>query len=119
MGDRALRLANDLKVSTLSGAARALADEAVLITERLEQLDATLKGAPDAWLSIVVLMPATVAEVDVCKPLAEVRQQGLALKAVLAELRAQLGKADAPAAPSSVSDELKAQRDLRRKGVAG
>jgi hypothetical protein len=86
MGKRAEALARDIKRDTLTGIARALADEAVLTVERLEHLDATLQGDPAAWLGIVSRMPPTVAEIVVNAPLAEVRQQAMALKALLAEL---------------------------------
>lgn len=116
MGERAGRLARELDVEKLTGPARALADEAVLITERLERLDATLQGEPDAWLGIVERMPPTVAEVVIDKPLAEVRQQGLALRAVLAELVKLMGVERGSEEAPDRADEL-AKR--RRDRVAG
>jgi hypothetical protein len=115
MTTRAERLAADLGVERLAGAARVLADEAVLITGRLEQLDKVLSGDPDAWLGISMRMPAEVAEVTVNAPLAEARQQALALKGVLAELRAvQSGAPEVPAG-NGKADELRQRRAEKRK----
>jgi len=118
---RAERLAADLKTETLSGAARVLADEAVRITRRLERLDAQLEGDQDAWLHLTVNLPETVAEVQVDKALAEARQQALALKGVLAELRAiqgDAGKHEAPPAPSGGADDLAEARRKRLEQAA-
>jgi hypothetical protein len=115
MGERADRLSADLKRTTLSGIPRALADEAVLIVGRLEQLDKTLQGDPDAWMGIVERLPAEVAEVTVNAPLAEARQQATALKAILAELAKLLGQAPAVVQPGK-SDELAAARAKRLAG---
>jgi hypothetical protein len=116
MGERADRLATEIKRDTLTGIARALADEAVLIVERLEILDATLQGDPAAWLGITMRMPAEVAEVTVNAPLAEARQQATALKGLLAELAKTLGVE--PAVPvANVADEVKVARDNRRKAA--
>ena len=109
---RAERLAADLKVDTLSGPARALAEEAVLTVGRLEHLDRSLRGDPDAWLDIVTRMPPTVAEVVINAPLAEVRQQAMALKGLLAEL-AKLTGQEMPAPPVSKADEVAEARKRR------
>lgn len=112
---RAERLARDIKRDTLSGIARALADEAVLILERLEQLDRVLKGDPDAWIGIQARMPAEVAEVTINAPLAEARQQATALKGILVELAK--ATAQEPAVPAgSTSDELAKRRADRLGG---
>lgn len=112
MSERADRLRADLKVESLSGPARALAEEACLVLERLEHLDRTLQGDPDAWFQIVARMPPTVAEVVVNAPLAEARQQGLALKGLLSEY-AKLQGVEVPAPPASASDDLAAKRAAR------
>ena len=115
--NRAERLAADLKVEELAGAARVLADEAVRITRRLERLDAQLEGDQDAWLHLTANLPETVAEVTVDKALAEARQQALALKGVLAELRAiqgaDSGKSEAPPLPTGGADDLAEKRKRR------
>jgi hypothetical protein len=116
MGDRAECLADELKRDTLTGPARVLADQAVIITERLEELDRVLRGTADCWLGVVERLGGEVAEVTISQPLAEERQQAMALKGVLAELAKHLDLA--PAAPvASVTDQLKAKREARRSGA--
>lgn len=116
MGERAVRLAEEIKRDTLTGIPRALADEAVLIVERLEHLDAVLQGDPAAWLQVLDRMPPGYAEVVINAPLAEARQQATALKGLLAELSKALGQALAvPAA--SATDEVKQKREDRRRAA--
>lgn len=114
MSEAADRLATDLKVARLTGPARALAQEAVRIKGRLDELDRVLTGEPDAWLAIVERMPPTVAEVTIVKPLAEARQQALALAAVLKALHSlaeDAGKTEEK--PASTADELAKRRKER------
>lgn len=111
MGKRAEALATQIKLDTLTGIARALADEAVLTVERLEHLDRILQGDPDAWLDIVQRMPPDVAEVTINAPLAEVRQQAMALKALLAELSKALGHEVAVPAATSFDDLAKKRQE--------
>lgn len=115
VSERSSRLADDLKVTSLAGPARVLAEEAVRIVERLDNLDRSLRGDADAWLDIVTRMPETVAEVTVDKLLGEVRQQGLALATVLKTLAALTG--DEAAVPTPVvdtADEVKKRREEKR-----
>lgn len=116
MGERADRLRQDLKVDSLAGPARALAEEACLVLERCEQLDRVLQGDPDMWLGIQSRLGSEVAEVTINAPLTEARQQGLALKALLAELAKIQGVAPAEVPPASKSDELAARRAERLAG---
>lgn len=111
---RAEKLAAEIKRDTLTGIARALADEAVLIVGRLENLDRSLRGDPDAWLDIVTRMPPTVAEVVVSAPLAEARQQAVALAGILDKLGKALGAEVAHVPPASKTDELMKKRAERR-----
>jgi hypothetical protein len=113
MGIRADRLAADLKVTELSGIPRALAEEAVLVMVRLEALDRILTGEPDAWMEVVTHIPPTVAELRIQAPLAEARQQGQALRALLAEFAKQTGQKEAEVPPASKADELAAARARR------
>jgi len=115
MGKRAQALAKDIGRDKLTGIARALADEAVLTVERLEHLDRILQGDPDAWLGIVSRMSPEVAEMTVNAPLAEARQQAMALKALLAELSKALG-AEVVVPAASKADEVARKRAERLAG---
>lgn len=113
MTTRAERLRADLKVDDLAGIPRALAEEMVLTLERMERLDKTLQGDPDAWLGILERLPECYAEVVILAPLAEVRQQGAAFKALAAEFaKATAGEPAAPA--TGRSDDLAAAREARK-----
>lgn len=101
------RLAADLKVEGLTGPARALAEEAVRIKGRLDEIDYQLTGAP-AWFDLLTKAPETVAEVVVDKALAEARQQALALSSVLKTLAGMNVEAAAPAADKA--DEVAKKR---------
>lgn len=113
---RAERLAQELGVEKLTGAARALADEAVLITGRLESLDRILAGSEDEWLGIQQRLGSDVATVTVNAPLAEARQQAVALRAILESLAKLTGKEQVQAPASSV-DEVAKRRAERRKSA--
>jgi hypothetical protein len=114
--ERARRLAEELDVESLTGSARALADQAVTILRRLEELDAVLEGRADAWLGIQTRLGSDIAEVTVNGPLAEERQQALAFRAVVGEL-AKLTGQEKPAVPVDVADELARKRDEQRKAA--
>jgi hypothetical protein len=114
MGERADRLETSLNVATLTGPARALAEEAVLIVRRLESLDQILAGSEDEWLGIQQKLGDDVATVTINAPLAEVRQQGLALRAVLDTLAKFTGK-EVPVPQASTVDEIARKRAARRQ----
>lgn len=111
MGERAQRLARDLAVETLTGAARALADEAVLILERLENIDAQLRGRDDSWWYIRQRVPDHV-EIKISGPLAEARQQQVALNVLLTSL-AKLTGQQMPDTGADIADDLAARRNAR------
>jgi hypothetical protein len=108
-------LAEDLKLDTLSGPAHALAEEACRIKARLDRLDQLIEGDEADWFGLRRdAAHEDVAEVTINRPLAEARQQALALRAVLAELRAVQGKVE-PEAPSvDPADELAKARQAKR-----
>lgn len=111
MGERASRLALELNVGTLTGAARAMADEAVLIVERLENIDAQLRGRDDSWWYIRQRVPDHV-EIKISGPLQEARQQAVALNVLLTSL-ARLTGQEVPDAGRDLADELAARRNER------
>jgi len=91
----------------------ALTEEACRIKERLDRLEAIISGTDPGWMDIQ-LTDGTL-EVIVNRPLAEARQQALALRAILAELRAIQGGKTEPAAPAvDVADELGRAREAKR-----
>lgn len=112
------RLAEDLKVETLTGPERALAEEAVRIKSRLDALDLWISGDHDTWFELATRWQGE-AELIINAPLVEARQQGLALRSILAELARQgAGEKVAPPAPSK-ADELKAKREKRMREQSG
>lgn len=110
------QLAADLKLSTLTGPARVLAQEAVRIVSRLDSLDGWIRGSHKSWYILGDLLDGEVSLV-INAPLGEARQQALALRAVLAEL-AKLQGTEAPAPPASKADDLKRKREERRAAAA-
>lgn len=110
------RLARELGVEALTGAAWALATEAVRIKQRLDQLDAYLAGDPDAWLRMVARFDPLVVDIVIDKALAEARQQAVALKTVLAELRAAGAGGQEKPLPIGKADDL-AQRRADRQAA--
>lgn len=106
------RLAEDLGVDKMTGAARALGEEAVRIKSRLDQLDGWVRGTAKGWFVLGDLLDGEVSLV-VNAPLGEARQQVLALRAVLESL-AKMQAAEPVAPPASRADDLKAARDRRR-----
>jgi hypothetical protein len=115
---RAEKFAEEIKLTSLIGPARALADEAVLVVDRLEDLDKVITGRADSWLGIMQRAAGTeIAEITINVPLAEARQQQMTLRALLSELAKVQGQAEPVKAPVSKSDELAARRSERRTGA--
>lgn len=115
-----MSLADDLNLAGLSGPAHALAEEACRIKARLDRLDLLITGDEASWYDLrLEAANADVAEVTINRPLAEARQQALALRAVLAELRAVQGKTE-PAAPTvDAADDLAGKREAKRRAAGG
>lgn len=61
--------------------------EACRIADRLDKLDARLSGEEREWLEIQLPEDGSIAVVIVDRALAEARQQAVALKGIVAELR--------------------------------
>lgn len=83
---------------------RVLLVEACRIADRLDKLDAQLRGEESEWLTLGSLPDGRIAIVIVDKALAEARQQATALKAIIAELRQAAGGARAPGRPLTGSN---------------
>jgi len=97
---------------------QALELEFARLKERQDHLDATLQGAPDAWIRIVERMPDGVGEVTLDKAVAEARQGALAMATILKTLDGT-AVADAPAGPTtSPADEIRAARERKLKEAA-
>jgi hypothetical protein len=96
----------------------ALELEADRIKVRLDRLNASLEGDQDAWLSIQMRMPETVAEVVVDKLLSEARQQALALATIVKALDGTTAT-EAPAKPGAdPADEMRKKREQKRREAA-
>jgi len=103
------RLSRELGLSKLQGSARALAEEAVRIKARLDALDKWITGkGPEDWFELGRQFGSEVT-ILINAPLAEARQQALALRAVVAEL-AKMQEEIKPAAVPSKADELAKKR---------
>ncbi|WP_157631970.1 hypothetical protein [Catelliglobosispora koreensis] len=126
MDERGAALWSDLhKRGVLTPAARVLAEEACRIVDRLEKLDHLLSGDAESWIDIVETRGnPELAELVINAPLAEARQQALALKQIFTELRMMgaLAAADSGAQPTAgggEDDELAARRKARIADAAG
>jgi hypothetical protein len=65
------------------------------LKQRADHLDRVLQGDPDAWVHLIELLPAHVAEVTLDKAVAEARQGALAMATIvktLAGLTAEEGQ---------------------------
>jgi hypothetical protein len=102
----------------------ALLLQAARLADRLTQLDALNRGEATSWARIVDRDFGGL-ELVVDKALAEERQQALALKQVLGEIRAARGASPSTPVPQpnggpvNVLDELGAARAARVAGAAG
>jgi hypothetical protein len=118
LGERGARLWRELGGDNLDPAKKVLAEEACRIADRLDRLDDFLRGREDAWLRFRARNEdGSIVQVVVDKALAEARQQAVALKQIVAELR-QGGK-DKPETGGSVLDQLAARRAARLANTTG
>ncbi|MEV0726016.1 hypothetical protein AB0I37_24960 [Micromonospora purpureochromogenes] len=104
--------------AALTGARRALLEEACRLADRLDRLDAILAGDRGEWMRFQVSEDGADVTVTLDKALAEARQQAVALKQLVGELR-QGGAVDKPATGGSVLDQLAARRAQRLANPAG
>jgi hypothetical protein len=124
LDERGAQLWSDLrKRGEFGPTERVLIEEACRIVDRLEKLDRLLTGDAESWIDLISKRgDPELAEVVINAPLAEARQQALALKQIFTELR-QLGvlaAADPNAKPKAEGgdDELAARRKARLADAA-
>jgi len=99
LGAPGRRLWRELDGESASGATWTLTLEACRITDRLAKLDRLLTGEAADWLRLVEQAGnGDALEVVIDKPLSEARQQAIALKQVLSELRQMSAAAAKPPA---------------------
>jgi hypothetical protein len=122
---RGSHLRSDLrKLVGNSTAALVLIDEACRIVDRLDKLDRLLSGDAESWIDIIEGRGHSELELTINAPLAEARQQALALKQLFTELRQMgvLGIADPDTAKNKAEggedDELAARRKTRLADAA-
>ncbi|MFG3702393.1 hypothetical protein ACGF5C_31600 [Micromonospora sp. NPDC047620] len=104
LGPRGRRLWEQLtnEGAALKPAERVLAEEASRTADRLDTLDRILRGDEDAWMRFRSMNEdGTVVAVQINNVLAEARQQQVALKALLAELRTSQAGGAAPKTPGA------------------
>jgi hypothetical protein len=83
---------------------RVLLEEACRTADRLDVLDRILRGDVDSWMRLDTITPdGSVVRVVVNNALAEVRQQQIALKQILAELRQSRSATGKPGRPGTGS----------------
>lgn len=85
--------------------------------DRLDRLDGILKGDPGEWMRFRVSEDGAEVTVTLDRALAESRQQAVALKQIVAELRQ--GAAAPPETGGSVLDQLAARRAARLADATG
>lgn len=102
-------------------AALTLIDEAGRITDRLDELDRILSRNPASWLDVLDTdSDGAPVKLIINAPLAEARQQALALKQIFTELRQMRAQANAdPDEGGGEEDELAARRAARLANAAG
>ncbi len=113
------------KADGLPASLSALVEETARTADRLDKLDALLAGRRDDWASIVLDEMGEVTLV-VDKLLGEARQQQMAFKQLLMELR-QAGlkpemtekTEDKPQGRGGIVDELRRRREARQSESAG
>lgn len=98
----------------------ALEVEAERVKQRLDKLNAYLAGDQDAWISITVRLPETVAEVSVDKALSEARQQGLAYATLVKTIEALSADEGGEKAGDPESEFMRRQKEREdaRKALA-
>jgi hypothetical protein len=118
---RGRRLWDEMGGGNLSGGRKVLLEEACRLADRLDGLDRLISGTARDWLEIVESKgDPERQELVVDKLLAEARQQAVALKQIVTELRAGAASApDQPATGVSFRDQLAARRAARRADATG
>lgn len=111
-GERGARLWQDMDGDKLAPGQRVLLEEACRIADRLDQLDALLRGEADVWARITLPKgddSELVLRVDAA--MSEARQHATALKQLVAELRA----AAVPAKPAGQQPPSGGEQEQQRR----
>jgi hypothetical protein len=100
-------------------AALVLLEEAARLADRLDRLDRILSGADEGWMRVAANRDGDEVTVYVDKVLSEARQQQLALKGVLAELRQRAAPtASRPVTSATAMGEAGVSDSLRARVAA-
>lgn len=110
------RLWDEMSGDGLSGSRRVLLEQACRIVDRLDRLEAILNGRDRSWLTLEIGDDGELT-LSVDKLLGESRQQAIALKQILAELRQ--GDDAKPETGGGVLDQLAARRAARIANAPG
>jgi hypothetical protein len=120
LGPRGARLWEKLTATARQDpAALVLIEEACRIADRLDRLDEVLRGTADAWLHLETNEDSGTVVVVVDRALSEARQQAIALKQIITELRQAAGGAQQPGQGGGKADELAARRRQRLADASG
>lgn len=122
LGARGRRLWRELATPATPPAQRVLMEEACRIADRLERLDAILRGESDAWARFKVGEDSDEVMVVVDRVMSEARQQAVALRQLVAELRQAAGVSKPSGQQQqggSLRDQLAARRAARLANAAG
>jgi len=126
LGERGCRLWGELATTTTAPAVRVLIEEACRIADRLERLDAICRGESDVWARFSVDRDGDEVTVVIDRALSEARQQALALRQLVADIRQAAGSAGtAPGHQGSSGhqgggrDDLASRRKARLADATG
>ncbi len=96
-------------------------EEACRIADRLERLDAILRGDSDLWARFSVSQDGDEVTVVIDRAMAEARQQAVALKQIVTELRQATSAAQESSGQQqgSLRDQLAERRKTRLADASG
>lgn len=120
LGFRGRELWVTMRGDSLEPARKVLLIEACRVTDRLERIDRMIRGDRVEWMELISSRDESVVTVVMNVLLAEARLQQNTLKALMAELRQSMGKADQSGSEEkSELDQLAKRRADRLSGSTG